>query len=94
MDQVNFKLVIITKFYIIQEHLYFKVVGVLTINSLEKKSFSMILRLKVILLVLPYERKKIILYEIQLKLKKNSTFNNKFFNRTFPYYHLLPIFKK
>ena len=41
-----------------------------------------------------YERKSIILYDKNLKLKQNNYFNNGFFNWTFSYYRFLPIFKK
>ena len=57
-----------------------------------KKSFSMILRLEMILSVVFYERINIIFYEKNLKLTKNNTFNNVFCNTILPYYRFLIIF--
>ena len=54
----------------------------------------MILRLEIILLVMPYERKIITFYEKTSKLTKNNTFNNDFYNRIFRYHRFLPIFQK
>ena len=44
------------------------------------KSFSMILRLEIILSVVFHERKNIIIYKKNLKLSKNNTFNDVFCN--------------
>ena len=48
-------------------------------SGLYKKSFSMIIRLEIILSVVFYGRKKITFYEKNLKLMKNNTLNNIFF---------------
>ena len=71
----------------------FKVFVVPKIRSFEN-SFSMILRLEMILLVVSYERKNIIFYEKNLKCTKNNNFNIVFLNIIFPYYHFLQFFKK
>ena len=54
----------------------------------------MILGLEIILSVVSSERKNIVFHEQNQKLTKNNTFNDFFFNRIFPYYRFLPIFKK
>ena len=57
-------------------------------------SFSMILRVKMILTVVSYERKNMIFCGKNIKITKYNIFNNVFCNRIFPYYRFLPIFKK
>ena len=54
----------------------FKVVFMPIIRSLEKKSFSMISRLEIILS--SCERKIINFYQKSFKITKNNTFNNVF----------------
>ena len=54
-----------------------------------KNSFSMILRLEILLLVVIYEWKNIISYEKNVKFTKNNTLNDVFCNIIF-----LPIFLK
>ena len=44
----------------------------------------MILKVEIILSIISYERKYIIFYEKNLKLTKNSTFNNVFLIEFFP----------
>ena len=53
----------------------------------------MILRVEMILPVVFYERINIIFYEQNLNLTKNNNFNNDLWNRIFPYYRFLPVFK-
>ena len=53
----------------------------------------MSLRLEMISSIVSNERKNIILYEENLKLMKNNTFSNVFYNRIFPHYRLLLISK-
>ena len=60
---------------------------------LEKMSFPMILRLEMITSVVSYEKKNIF-HERNLKLTKNTIFNDVFCNRIFPYCRFLPIFQK
>ena len=50
-------------------------------SGLRNKSFSMISRLEMILLVVYYERKNINFYEQDSKITENNTFNNAFGNR-------------
>ena len=47
-----------------------------------------------ILSIVSYERKNIIFYDKNLKLRKNNYFNNVFCNQTFSYCCFLSIFKK
>ena len=58
----------------------------------EKKSFSMFLRLEIVLSAVSYERKNIIFYENKFNLAENNTCNNVVCNRISPYYRFLPIF--
>ena len=67
----------------------FKLVIVPKIRS-GKESFSMILRLVMILSVVSYEN--IIFYEQNLKHTINITFNNVFCNRIFFHHRFLPMF--
>ena len=53
----------------------------------------MVLRHKIILSVVFYERKNIILNEKNFKLAKNNTFDNVFCKRIFHYYRFIEIFK-
>ena len=55
----------------------------------------MVLKLEMILSIVSYEKKNIIIfYENYSKLTKNTTLNNLFRHRIFPYYPFLPILKK
>ena len=58
--------------------MYFKVIGMRKQRSIEEKSFSMILKLEVILLVVFYERKNIIFHLKNVKLMINNTFDDVF----------------
>ena len=55
-----------------------------TIKVTGKKSFSMIMRLEMILTVVSHEKKNIILLLKNVILTKNNTFNNVICNRIFP----------
>ena len=72
--------------------MFIKVVVVVKNRSMEKKKFSMISKLEMILFVEFSKRKNILFYGTNVKLTKYDTFNDFFLKRIVSLCRFLPIF--